>query len=286
MEISNFKDVVESYDAIFLDAYGVLKNSQGIIPGMQTTIDHLLTSGKPFYILTNDASRSPRQMVLRYQEQGLEGIETHHIISSGMMAYAYLKDTVTSGLVAYLGTKSSADYIKLEHGKMVSIMKVHSSEISDITAVAFFDDEGFDWQIAVNKTINILRQLTVPVVVANSDITYPVAKNEIALATGGIAAIIEQVSGKKFIHFGKPDGPMFYHAYQLLQDRGLNIPKNKILMVGDTLDTDILGGNKFGLHTMLTLSGNTSARKAAQKIQSKGIIPNYVVESIGMEGNL
>lgn len=283
MEISNFKDVVESYDAIFLDAYGVLKNSQGIIPGMQTTIDHLHASGKPFYILTNDASRSPRQMVLRYQEQGLEGIETQHIISSGMMAHAYLKDTVTSGLVAYLGTKSSADYLKLEHGKTVSIMKVHSSEISDIKAVAFFDDEGFDWQIAINKTINILRQLTVPVVVANSDITYPVAKNEIALATGGIAEIIEQVSGKKFIHFGKPDGPMFYHAYQLLQDRGLDIPKNKILMVGDTLDTDILGGNKFGLHTMLTLSGNTSARKAAQKIQSKGIIPNYVVESIGME---
>lgn len=282
MEISNFKQVIEQYRAIFLDAYGVLKNSQGIIPGMQETIDYLRASGKPFYILTNDASRSPRQMVLRYQEQGLEGIEMEQIISSGMMAHAFLQETVKNGRVAYLGTKSSADYLKLDHGKMVSIMKVHPSEISDISAVALFDDEGFDWQIAINKTLNILRQLTVPVVVANSDLTYPVTKNEIALATGGIANIIEQISGKRFIHFGKPDGPMFYYAYQLLQDRGLNIPKNKILMVGDTLDTDILGGNKFGLHTMLTLSGNTSKKNVAQKIQSTGIIPDYVVDSIGM----
>lgn len=282
METSNFKQVIEQYRAIFLDAYGVLKNSQGIIPGVQETIDYLRISGKPFYILTNDASRSPRQMVLRYQEQGLEGIEMEQIISSGMMAHAFLQETVKNGRVAYLGTKNSADYLKLDHGKMVSIMKVHPSEISDISAVALFDDEGFDWQIAINKTLNILRQLTVPVVVANSDLTYPVTKNEIALATGGIANIIEQISGKRFIHFGKPDGPMFYYAYQLLQDRGLNIPKNKILMVGDTLDTDILGGNKFGLHTMLTLSGNTSKKKAAQKIQSTGIIPDYVVDSIGM----
>ena len=167
MKISKFGDVVDHYQAIFLDAYGVLKNSQGIIPGVQATIDYLKATGKPFYILTNDASRSPRQMVLRYQEQGLEGIEIEHIISSGMMAYAYLSNTVKEGRVAYLGTKSSADYMKLDFAKTVSIMNVHPSDISDISAVAFFDDEGFDWQIALNKTINILRQLTVPVVVAN-----------------------------------------------------------------------------------------------------------------------
>lgn len=284
MEISNFKAIIQQYEAVFLDAYGVLKNSKGIIPGVQETLDYLNSEGIPFYILTNDASRSPEKMIARYNEQGVRGIGVGQIISSGMMAHAYLRSTVSGGRVVYLGKESSANYLELNKGTVVSITDVDLKEIEDITAIAFFDDDGFDWQTGINKVVNILGQLTVPVVVANSDLTYPVSKGEIALATGGLAHIIERITGKRFIYFGKPDGPMFFHAYQLLQDRGLDIPKHKILMVGDTLDTDILGGNKFGLHTMLTLSGNTSARKAAQKIQSKGIIPNYVVDSIGMEG--
>lgn len=51
-------------------------------------------------------------------------------------------------------------------------------------------------------------------------------------------------------------------------------------MVGDTLDTDILGGNKFGVQTMLVLSGNTRGDKAQLQIQSKGIIPDYICKSV------
>jgi ribonucleotide monophosphatase NagD (HAD superfamily) len=51
-------------------------------------------------------------------------------------------------------------------------------------------------------------------------------------------------------------------------------------MVGDTLHTDIIGGNKFGLDTALVLSGNTIPEQAALKIASSGIIPTYVCESV------
>jgi ribonucleotide monophosphatase NagD (HAD superfamily) len=51
-------------------------------------------------------------------------------------------------------------------------------------------------------------------------------------------------------------------------------------MVGDTLLTDILGGNKFGVKTTLVLSGNTSATDAELEINSSGIIPDYICPSI------
>jgi ribonucleotide monophosphatase NagD (HAD superfamily) len=51
-------------------------------------------------------------------------------------------------------------------------------------------------------------------------------------------------------------------------------------MVGDTLHTDILGGNKFGVSTVLVLSGNTSKRNYEVKINSSGIIPDYICSSI------
>ena len=50
-------------------------------------------------------------------------------------------------------------------------------------------------------------------------------------------------------------------------------------MVGDTLFTDIIGGNKFGLDTALVLSGNTLPEMAKIKIGSTGIIPTYVCET-------
>jgi len=118
-----------------------------------------------------------------------------------------------------------------------------------------------------------------PVIVANSDKFYPVSKNEVAIATGGIAKLIESMLNKKFIHFGKPDSQMFIYAFDELTSRG-NYSRGDILMVGDTLQTDILGGNKFGVKTTLVLSGNTSAEDADLQINSTGIIPDYICESI------
>ena len=51
-------------------------------------------------------------------------------------------------------------------------------------------------------------------------------------------------------------------------------------MVGDTLRTDILGGNKFGFDTVLVLTGNTQPQDAEIQIRSTGIIPTYVCESV------
>ena len=72
---------------------------------------------------------------------------------------------------------------------------------------------------------------------------------------------------------------MFNHAFENINKIG-NFTKSDILMVGDTLNTDILGGNKFGISTMLVLSGNTSHKNYEVKIRSSGVIPDYICNSI------
>jgi ribonucleotide monophosphatase NagD (HAD superfamily) len=67
-------------------------------------------------------------------------------------------------------------------------------------------------------------------------------------------------------------------AYEILQARR-PINKRQILMIGDTLQTDILGGNKFGLDTMLVLTGNTQPRDAESRIIATGIVPTYICEA-------
>ncbi|WP_375444255.1 TIGR01459 family HAD-type hydrolase [uncultured Fibrella sp.] len=274
----SFASLIDQYKAVFFDAYGVLKNAHGLIPGVDRTINALIETEKPFYILTNDASRSPEQLADSYARLGLPLVTADRIVSSGMLAREYLQLKVSHGTVAYLGTDTSAHYIENADLHALPIRKVNLNDASDITALVLLDDEGFDWNTDLNKTVNLLRIRNIPVIVANTDATYPVSGNRVAVAIGGVADMLERIVGKQFIRFGKPDAQLFMFAYDLLREQ-MPIGKNEILMVGDTLKSDILGGNKFGFDTALVLTGNTPAEDVDLRIKATGIIPTYVCES-------
>jgi HAD superfamily hydrolase (TIGR01450 family) len=277
MKARDFKSIVNRYDVVFFDAYGVLKNYNGLIPGIDGTIRYLLERGIDFYVLTNDASRSPDDLAASYQALGVKEITTEKIISSGMLAREYLRFKVKKGTVTYLGTTQSAHYIETLGLNTMSIRQVDLDNLDDISAMVLLDDEGFDWKRDVNKMINLLRKKNVPVIVANTDFAYPVTEDEVAVAIGGISDMVEMIIGRRFIKFGKPDSQMFMFAYERIMETR-HVGKEKILMVGDTLKTDILGGNKFGIDTVLVLSGNTLPDQAGFLIRSTGIIPNYICE--------
>lgn len=279
MEKPSFLDIADQYKAIFLDSYGVVKNHRGLIPGVGTNINELRKRGKAIRILTNDASRSPEQQSVRFADQGLPGIPPEEIITSGMMAKMFLSQKVKEGRVAYLGTENAAHYILEADLRAVPVSALDLENCEDVSAMVFLDDEGFDWNHDINTTVNLLLKRNIPAIVANSDKLYPVAKNDVSIATGGIAKLVESILNRKFIHFGKPDTQMFNHAFENINQYG-TFDKSDILMVGDTLHTDILGGNKFGVMTMLVLSGNTSEKNVDLKIRSTGIIPDYICDSI------
>ena len=279
MQLADFKTVAENYKVIFFDAFGVLKNSEGLLPGIEKTFDWLRETGKDFYVLTNDASRGPQELAESYYRQGFYAIKPERIISSGMLAREYLDLKVHNGTVAYLGTGKSAHYLETTGLKTLPISQVDLKDVADINALVLLDDEGFDWNTDLTKTVNLLRKRNIPVIVANTDTTYPVSKTRIAIAIGAVAKMIETIVGKQFIRFGKPDAQLFMFAYERLENAA-HISKRDILMVGDTLRTDILGGNKFGLDTVLVLTGNTQPQDAEVLIRSTGIIPTYVCKSV------
>lgn len=279
MELSKFKEIALQYKVIFFDAYGVLKNHKGMLPGIKEMLIFLQENKIDFYVLTNDASRSPELLVKSYHNAGITEITEHKIISSGMLAREYIQNKVIKGRIAYLGTNASAHYIQKEGLETVSIKDLDIDNCSDISALVFLDDEGYDWNYDLNKTLNLLRKQPIPVIVANTDGTYPVAKKDVAISVGAIADMLEILARKTFIRFGKPDSQIFNFAYDwaMLEDR---VRKNQILMVGDSLTTDIIGGNKFGIDTCLVLSGNTLPESYELMINSLGIIPDYICESV------
>ena len=279
-KMDSFLEVVSGFKAVFLDSYGVIKNYRGLIEGVQETLDFIQARGIEFRILTNDASRSQEQQAESFLRLGLKGIPAEKIVTSGMMAKQYLQLKIKGGKVAYLGTANAAHYIMQANLESVAIADLDKHDLNDIQAMVFLDDEGFDWNFDINRTVNLIRKKNMPIIVANSDNLYPVSHNDVSIATGGIAKLVESIINKKFIHFGKPDTQMFNFAFEDI-NRYSEYNKEEILMVGDTLHTDILGGNKFGIKTALVLSGNTSASEMEMNIRSTGIIPDYICESIG-----
>lgn len=280
MDITPFKQVALQYKTIFFDAYGVLKDFKGFIPGIGNLFFFLEDNGVDFYILTNDASRSPEQLAQRYKDHGIYHVKPEKLISSGMLAREYLQNKVAPGTtVVYMGTENSAHYIETAGLNTLSIADLDVHDCDHVSAMVFLDDEGFDWNHDINKVVNLLRFKNIPAIVANTDISYPTSKHEIAVAIGGIAEMVEKIVGKKFIRFGKPDAQMFMLAYEEVT-KEKPMKKNDILMVGDTLYTDIIGGNKFGLDTALVLSGSTLPHLAKMRIEMTGIIPTHICESV------
>lgn len=281
-KLKSFRSVLSNHQAILLDSFGVIKNYKGLIPGVLESIDYMKSEGKQVLILTNDSSKSPARLAENFYRLGLRGISEADIISSGMMAMHFLNNKIKKGRIVYVGTEESAYYVNNLGLEIESINDVDLDNLSDVSALVFLDDEGYDWKEHLNKTVNLLRHKSIPVIVANSDSTYPVSKNEVSIATGELAKIVERISKKKFIYFGKPDSQMFLLAYEKVMDR-VNLKRKEILMVGDTLSLDILGGNKFGLSTALVLSGNTPEDQMRLYIKSTGIIPDYICPSIALD---
>ncbi len=279
MQPVSFRSIASRYKAIFFDAYGVLKNYKGLVPGVKETFAFLRENDIRFYILTNDASRSPEALAEYYFRAGLPEITADKIVSSGMLALDFLRSKVNHGTVAYLGPKRSAHYVETEGLKTIPIGDLNLEHAASVNALVLLDDEGFDWERDLNKTINLLRLRNMPVIVANTDTTYPVNRDSVAIAIGGIGELLERIVRKTFIRFGKPDAQIFHFAYDHIQQDG-PMKKEDILMVGDTLETDIWGGNKFGVDTALVLTGNTRREKAEIWIEASGIIPNYICESV------
>ncbi|MDB5122216.1 MAG: nagD 2 [Mucilaginibacter sp.] len=276
--IENFKSIIDRYNIVFFDAFGVIKTYQGLVPGIEKTFAYLDAEKKEYYIVTNDASRSPAQLAESYHRMGLTAITSDRIVSSGMLTKEYLDLKVKDGIVAYLGTPDSAHYIDTSGLHTLPVSEVNSTNIDKVNALIFLDDEGFNWFDDLNKAVNILRKRTIPVIVANTDHAYPLSVHDVSIAIGGIASMIENIVGKEFIRFGKPDSQMFMFAYDLIREyRAIN--KQEIVMVGDTLHTDILGGNKFGLDTVLVLTGNTLPNEVETRITATGIVPTYICDS-------
>jgi HAD superfamily hydrolase (TIGR01450 family) len=250
------EELIAGYAVILLDAYGVLVDMTGPLPGAIEFIAKLKLTKKTHYILTNDASKLPATAAGVYRRFGL-GIEPQQIITSGILLKKYFKKNHLAGArCVVLGPEDSVRYVAEAGGKIVPFM-----ETFDVLVIA--DEGGFPFLEAVEAVLTTLfrridRQENLYLVLPNPDLICPKSEGGFGLASGSIALVLEAALKLRypnrrqlgFERLGKPHAAIFDEALQRCGTRDM-------VMIGDQLETDIRGANAFGIDSVLIGTGIT-----------------------------
>ncbi len=272
-------ELVERYDVFFLDAYGVLVCSGGPLPGAVAFLERLQAAGKRFFILSNDASRSPETSWRRYRGFGLP-LAVEQILTSGALLRAHYAAAGLAGApTIVLGTDDSAEYVRQAGGRPVAA----SDPAAEVVVVA--DDDGYDFLPTINQVITVLlgrcdRGLSTHLLLPNPDLLFPSGPDAVGITAGSIAAMIERIlqlrepgGSLRFVPLGKPHAPMFEAAMRVSPTEDLR----RVVMLGDQIVTDIRGARDFGLDSAFVLTG--VGREA--DCQRHGVDPTWRLDRVG-----
>jgi HAD superfamily hydrolase (TIGR01450 family) len=273
--------LVESYDVLLLDAYGVLVEQQTLIPGADEFVVWLDRIGKPYYILTNDASRSVEHSAERYRRRGLP-IPPERVITSGSLLPAWFREKGLAGVrCVVLGPEDARDYVRAGGGVPVPL-----TAETDADVLVICDEAGYPFLEHLDDALTLLFRKfdagqPLHLVVPNPDAVYPKGNGRFGITAGSIVLVLENALGLRyareeaplFVRLGKPHRPIFAEAFR--RSGTMNM-----VMVGDQLTTDIRGANEFGIDSVLVTTGLTSL---AGENPFAGIRPTWLLPSIRPE---
>ena len=277
VERIGFTALAERYDAILFDAYGVLVNAAGALPGAAEAIAHLVARRQRFLVVTNDASRSPERASRRFLRLGIP-VQPEHVLSSGMLIAPALEEHAMHGRrVVVLGTGDSAAY-----ARQVGAIVVHPDPADPADAVVIADEGGFETLGTLDATLSMIlagveRGRTPVLLLANPDLVYPSANGTFGLTAGSLAGMVERAlavllgsDAPRFEVLGKPAARHFETALERVGTRAA-------VMLGDTLHTDIAGAHGVGIASAIVLTGVTTAAQA----QGAGAhAPTYLLDDL------
>jgi len=277
-------ELLDRHAGILLDVYGVLFDARGPLPGAAELLAELERRGTPYRIVTNDASRSQATYAARFARHGI-AIAPERFVTSGSLLPAYFRDHRLAGArTLVLGTADSIDFVRAGGGVPISFSRDSTCFTNElIEAVAVCDDAGFDFlqglELALSSIVRAVEAGLPPaLILPNPDLVYPKGGGDLGFTAGAIALLLEAALARRFpghtlrfVHLGKPGPLMFTTAAAQL-----GLPPDRLVMIGDQLETDIAGAHAAGCASALL--GGVSSWDHARATAT--VIPDYLLSSL------
>jgi 4-nitrophenyl phosphatase len=234
---------------LLLDLDGTEYHGERAVPGAPEFLRRLRREGVPFLYVTNRATRSAEATCVQLRGYGLEAAPEEVLTSAQTAAHH-----VAGGRVYMIGEEGLAEEL-LARGCTLT-------------------EEGAEWVVvgldrqATYRKIDTAARLVragARFVATNPDKVMNTSTG-IAAGNGAVVAAVAAAGGREPEVIGKPARPLFELAVERL-----GLPAERVLMVGDNLETDIRGGLEAGLQTAFLLTG-VAVREDAERL---GIRPHY-----------
>ena len=253
------------YSTILLDGDGVLWRSNNPLPGINPFFDFLDSEGIQWALLTNNNSHTVLDYITKLNRFGIQA-DPKSIFTSSSVTAVYLKERFGEGASIHVVGNDAMISTLIEGGFKLT----HGEQIPDEPVVAVV--AGMDLKINHEKIKIAMRLIKggAAFIATNTDGSYP-TPDGISPGTGMVIGALQFASGIEPYVVGKPQPAIFQAALNALRSK-----PEETLMVGDRLETDILGANQLGIQTVALLSGVSSR----EEIKASDIQPDFIYEDI------
>ncbi len=274
-------EIVDRYDVVLLDAYGVLNDHAGPCAGAASFLRRLSDNSKVWGVVSNDASRLPEHAHTRYAGFGLTIPADRIVMSGAVLAPHFAAAGLQGARCLVLGPGDAATWVERAGGEVVDL---HHPD-PRARAIVVCDDEGYDFlrgiEAAIGAAIDRLDAgAPIDLILPNPDLVYPRGADRLGLTAGSVALVMEAAlrtrypaAPPRFVALGKPQRAIFD-----LARAQLGVPPHaRVVMIGDQIGTDIAGAHAAGIDGILVAGGVTSL----SALTADGPRPTFLLEGLG-----
>jgi glycerol 3-phosphatase-2 len=240
--------LADDFDGFLIDLDGVVWVGPEFVPGAADALRGLLAGGKEIAFVTNNPDREPSAYGERLREAGVAVGDDRVVTAAEATAGLAAEHAGASGSAFVIG---SAAFRAAVAAAGLEPLDAEAGREASVVLVA--GHRGFDYEELLTATLALRRGAAL--FATSRDPTLPMPGGAWP-GTGAVLAAVETASGARAAIGGKPEPPLFETARKRLGGA------KRVAMVGDRVSSDVEGGRRAGLETILVLSGATSRAEA------------------------
>jgi NagD protein len=241
-----------------IDMDGVVYRGNELIAGAERFIHELQAHQAPFLFLTNNSQRTRRDVATKLQRLGINAGE-EHVYTCAMATARFLARQKPQGTAFVIG---EGGLLTALHNNGYSIVE------KDPDYVVVGEGRTLNFEM-VEAAVRMILQ-GAKLVATNLDPNCP-TQNGTRPGCGAIVSMLETATGVKAFSVGKPSPVMLRGAR-----KELGLSTEETIVIGDTMETDVLGGVQLGCKTILVLSGNMTT----EQLPNYAFRPDRIVDSL------